>query len=322
MPNILTDIYDKVRGINPSSPKSAAPALSSVLGVNGLISAANVNAMGVGWCRIPATWAAIQPTEGAWNWADTDASVAAALGAGMEICLMLFGTPAWALAPGQPTPNPTAVGIPISSAWVTFAAAVAERYASSVKFFQLWNEPMAPYFFNGTIYQYADVVLIPGASAVRSSGGLVVFGGWPVSQWLWPPNANELERIAATQGLYAMLRQNPSWWDAIDVLDLHYQAGNFQTVFTDLISPGAVAKAWGYTPKAYLWQTEIGFTSGAAGATFEALLAWAQTVTFPNQNSVVQFWEAGVGPTDQYLAQVGQATLWPNGQQLVELAGV
>jgi hypothetical protein len=163
--------------------------LSSICGVNGLIPAAVAKQCGIGATRFAAQWSAIQPDPGSWTWGATDNAITAAQAAGLEVCLMLFGTPPWAAAPGQPS---TAVAIPQAQAWAAFVRAAATRYTIApynVTYFQVWNEPMSGAYFNGSLDEYVEDLLIPAAPIIRAAGGKVVFGGWPCSEWLWAPNA-------------------------------------------------------------------------------------------------------------------------------------
>jgi hypothetical protein len=304
---------------NPEPRIPNPVTLSSICGVNGLIPKSVAQACGIGATRFAAQWSAIQPDPGSWTWGATDNAITAAKAAGLEVCLMLFGTPPWAAAPGQPS---TAVAIPQASAWAAFVRAAATRYAIppyNVTYFQVWNEPMSGAYFNGTLQQYVTELLIPAAPIIRAAGGTVVFGGWPCSEWLWAPNAPPypaagaampgvratgpvaptytpaaLAALAST-GLYGLLHDIPGMAAAIDIMDLHYpNAFNFERLYKDWVAPGTLAAASGFKPFSGLWQTEAGFRTAAAGAEYSALLSWVQGLR-ANAPNVKAFWYPGAG---------------------------
>jgi hypothetical protein len=47
--------------------------------------------------------------------------------------------------------------------------ALVERYRGRVRYWELWNEPDHPHAWGGTLRQYVDLVLAPGAAAIRAA---------------------------------------------------------------------------------------------------------------------------------------------------------
>ena len=107
-------------------------------------------ASGAGLVRIGVSWAGVapgkpaQPTDPAdpgYRWGTVDAAVSAATARGLQVLLSIDGAPAWAEGRHRPKrfrqgtykPSPTAIG--------AFATALGRRYASSVDYVQLFNEP-------------------------------------------------------------------------------------------------------------------------------------------------------------------------------------
>ncbi len=105
---------------------------------------------GIGIIRQEFQWIEIEPlakgsfvdAAGRSTWDKYDRIVDAAGTLGIEILARLDRPPAWATPGFDPTANPS-IQTPPSDLddFADFAAAVAERYAGQVRFFQIWNEP-------------------------------------------------------------------------------------------------------------------------------------------------------------------------------------
>lgn len=99
-----------------------------------------IAAAGFTWVRQPFLWAEIEPEQGAYRWDTYDAIVAAVdAQPALQLVAVLDGTPAWArhaLAPEHPFAPPASVGD-----YAAFAGAVADRYAASITYYQVWDEP-------------------------------------------------------------------------------------------------------------------------------------------------------------------------------------
>jgi hypothetical protein len=117
---------------------------------------ADMEAIGVDWLRITASWSAIAPSPGAAQrpdfdatdpatyapgaWTGLDTAVAAARDRGLDVLIdIAFWAPRWATARAVPDPNRQRDGID-SAAYADFAEAVARRYPDVVAF-TIWNEP-------------------------------------------------------------------------------------------------------------------------------------------------------------------------------------
>lgn len=130
---------------------------------------AEMAAAGFGWVRQRFPWDQIEPTAGAFDWAQWDEIVADVNAHGLELVAVLDGSPAWARPPAD-AGNPLAP--PASRAdFGRFAAAFAQRYGASLRFYQIWDEPnIAPHW--GSRYvdatDYAGL-LREGAVQVRSA---------------------------------------------------------------------------------------------------------------------------------------------------------
>jgi O-antigen ligase len=99
-----------------------------------------IAAAGFTLVRQPFLWQDIEPEQGQFTWDVYDAIVAAAnQHETLQLVAVLDGTPPWARqveAPDHPFAPPASVGD-----FASFAGAVAARYADSITYYQVWDEP-------------------------------------------------------------------------------------------------------------------------------------------------------------------------------------
>jgi hypothetical protein len=103
--------------------------------------------VGAGWIRIIVQWHKIEPTRGYYDWSTGDNAVQAARAAGLNILMCISGpAPVWAQSPGA---DPIAVGNPPAdpAAFGEITRLIADRYKASVRTWEIWNEPNAPFYF-------------------------------------------------------------------------------------------------------------------------------------------------------------------------------
>lgn len=127
------------------------PIVSQVFGVEleRLTAAGGLNRLaqtGAGWVRRNAVvWSAVEPTEGARNWAALaalDGELAAARALGLEVILIVRGAPDWAMGPSGKACGP--IRQDKLAAFGAFMRDLTARYAPApygVRYWELWNEP-------------------------------------------------------------------------------------------------------------------------------------------------------------------------------------
>ncbi len=94
-----------------------------------------MSAAGVAWVRCDFAWSDLEPVQGAWNFAGSDAVVEKAEANGVEVLGILAASPLWANGGNAWNYPPTDV-----EAWSNYARTVASRYAGRVAAWEIWNE--------------------------------------------------------------------------------------------------------------------------------------------------------------------------------------
>jgi len=138
---------------------------------------------GVRWVRIYLSWAAIEPfntTPDHYNWEGYDSLFANLANYGFTPVVTISSNPSWAatkpLGPIDKAPL---------SEFAEFVAAVVERYKSTVKYWEFYNEPDAPddcWYGQGA--EYAEMLKAVYPAVHRADPeGKVVFGGLAYDWW-------------------------------------------------------------------------------------------------------------------------------------------
>ncbi len=144
--------------------------------------------LGVDWIRIDFNWYQAEPTKGAYDWTLFDAIIDGAIHRGLKVFPTLAYGAAWATEPdtdGIPTNNTPKVG-----EYQKFCQAAAARYAGKITHWGLWNEPNLAGFFEGTMQQWIDRVVLEGTRGIKA--------GCPSCQVLGP----ELATIGKDYAMY------------------------------------------------------------------------------------------------------------------------
>lgn len=285
---MLDIFFWKHRKPKPPPPVAKIP-FSEFCGANVVSNSILAKELGIGWNRIPVSWADCQPSPAAYDWRQVDTWMSwtppptKILG---NVCFV----PAWA-STGDIKAPPKNV-----SDWVNFVALALKRYPA-ITYWQIWNEPTRQAgYWRGTDQQFVDLIHNPAAKVIRMAGKKVVFGGWPSN--------------GGIQRYLNLLNYNGCLAET-DVLDVHYYGLNGFSALASLGKP--------------VWQTEIGYTGDPKylPTQYEAIIGWmrAQKVSDPDRFKVFWFAFRGAGPDEPAcLVKGDDVTLTGNGQALKVLA--
>ena len=118
------------------------------------------------WCT-NTRWAQINPSQGTYDWTRVDKWLAAGQEHGVNFLFTLAMTPSWAssnpnnrtcqFGPGQCEPpndlNPDGSGS--DQHWKDFVGAIVTHVSGQILFWEIWNEPLETWYWNGTYAQMA-----------------------------------------------------------------------------------------------------------------------------------------------------------------------
>ena len=166
---------------------------------------------GLKWVRIDMDWSLAQPADGPPDWTVLDAAVNAARAKGLSVLGLIAYTPTWASTGSADAPHNN--DVPVAGKYAAFVTLAVQHFKDRVTYFELWNEPNLSVFWEGSIQQYIDLVLKPGADAVRAAcaGCKVLHAGLA-----------SLSSSKYDAWLDAMLKQAS---DKIDIVNGHIYAG-------------------------------------------------------------------------------------------------
>jgi len=221
---------------------------------------------GFGWVRVDFIWAFIEPAPGQFDFTAYDAIVDAAAARGLSVLAILAYSPQWA------TDGPELTGPPRNAAdWQDFCAHVASRYRGRVERFELWNEPNLGAFWSGSRQDYIDLILKPGAEAIRASAPESRVGG-PALAHLVSGNADwyrwlddVLHQASSSLDFVTHHLYESSDSDLTDKLTGSSRFAN-QPSLWDIENPSLreVLKRAGWYPSRPVWLTETGWVGSGA----------------------------------------------------------
>ena len=151
----------------------------------------------------------VEPTHGNFSFAgDTQLNHFAR--AGVPVLGSLAGTPAWAAnkSAEEEASVPRTSAVPKPELFRSYVQAVVKHYSSSVRAWELWNEPSQDVFFAGTPQEYAALAKIARTEiTAMDPQALLVVGGFTATEVDW-------QQAAAQAGALAVA----------DVISFHYGA--------------------------------------------------------------------------------------------------
>lgn len=197
------------RGIEPD-----LPAQARLLGTNVALdryttdadldrALAAAKAAGLTVLRQQFAWREIEPAPGSYDWAKWDRLVQHATAANVQLLAVLDTAPSWAQRDYE-RDVPTAPPANFED-FARFAAAFAARYADSINYYQIWDEPnVHPNWGrrNADPVEYAQL-LIPAAQAIRANdnGAKILLAGLAMNLETERPHPDYSE-ILFLRGLY------------------------------------------------------------------------------------------------------------------------
>lgn len=126
---------------------------------------------GFGWVRLDFNWFEIEPSKGVFVFEPLDQAVDEAVSRGLSVFATLAYSPKWAVADqtcDNASSNPCMTKPPANSAdWMDFVLATVKHFKGRVKYWGMWNEPNLKAFFEGSLDDYVQKILVPGAQAVK-----------------------------------------------------------------------------------------------------------------------------------------------------------
>jgi hypothetical protein len=114
------------------------------------------------WIRVDINWHQIEGHEGECDWDLWDEAINYSKEKGLKIYGTLSHAPYWCGPEINSVPNPVA--------WEKFVKEVANRYGKKIDVYSLWNEPNLKQFWQGSLLQYIDIILIPASAILRGKG--------------------------------------------------------------------------------------------------------------------------------------------------------
>ena len=126
---------------------------------------------GISWVRMDFNWFMIEPSKGVFDFAVLDGAVDEARRQNLFVFATLAYSPKWAVADQiceDGTDNPCHTKPPADPQdFADFVFQVVSHFKGRVMYYGMWNEPNLRDFFEGTLDDYVNKILVPGARAAK-----------------------------------------------------------------------------------------------------------------------------------------------------------
>ena len=242
--------------------------------------------LGVGWVRMDANWFQLEPSRDVYDYALMDIWVDRAHQAGLKVYLTLAYTPAWEDRHGDT--DGLSHNDPPNDSVEFVHDTVAYYRAQGVTHFGIWNESNLQGFFEGSVQEYVNTILLPGAAAVDTGCQAASYNDCLV---LGPDLANVGDADIYLEDTLALAKQGNGGQIPFDIIAHHtyqdfaetgwtiFSGDSFINVLDDQRCPFFCRKdlrqildAAGWTGE--VWITETGYRAQPPGdATEEDLQA-------------------------------------------------
>jgi hypothetical protein len=241
---------------------------------------------GVDSVRIPIEWGAVQASQGgSFSWNGTDALVAGAASAGIEVLPFVTGAPTWAVRAAVVNGAAHAMAplnLPVRTAtqktgWTTFLTETVRRYGPNgtfwaanpgvpyrpVRVWQLWNEPNFKYFVarpNPAEYGKLIKLSTPIVKGI-DPGAKVILAGLFAAPKEAEYNVKPPKAYFATDFIEQLYKKTPGIKSKFDGVALHPYTYDYQDIAGHVEELRGVLKA-AHDPGVGLWITELGWSAG------------------------------------------------------------
>jgi hypothetical protein len=166
--SVRPSLFSFFAGIWVLAGLSGTPVFASTFGINAHVPldpiADEIVEAGIGWVRVDFVWLHIEPERDTYEWRRYDDLIDRLEARGLRIYASFGSTPSWATSGSESSGVPDDPG-----EWQEFCYLVASRYRGRVDAWGMWNEPNSDRFWEGTRNQYIEIILLPGAQAVRAA---------------------------------------------------------------------------------------------------------------------------------------------------------
>ncbi len=227
--------------------------------------------MGVKWVRFSINWSTYQLDDGTFVWDYVDQTVDGLVENDIEIVLCFHG------GHRAFTETMSVRGEKEIQAWADMVDAVTKRYADRIRYWELWNEPNAVWFWkpNPSAKEYTELLKVFNEVVHRNVQNAVLLGG----------------SLARLDLLYADTLIQLGATDYIDIMTIH----PYGTMPEGILSPIRVTVREPYRyletdhsvyalldslrhTDVQVWQTECGFPSGANSLGWTGNGPWGDTI--------------------------------------------
>lgn len=239
-----------------------------------------LKAGGVDSIRIAISWGSVQAApNGPFDFSGTDAIVARAAAARLDVLPFLFGAPTWVVPLERRYGSPRFLPVRNAkqrSGWKRFVGQAVLRYGPRgtfwtenpglpkrpIRVWQIWNEPNFKYFVaQPNPAEYGELVKLSSAGIKAADpGAQVILGGLFARPIEATFNRNPPQAYFAGDFLEQMYRSTPGIKSKFQGVSLHPYTGSYKNLTSRIEEVRGVLKANGDADKG-LWITELGWSS-------------------------------------------------------------